>query len=123
MAKPKPHHGRPFTFDEEMRQALATLVLRYGATKAKELSPVSVSVSTLLKIAREFDIRLRKGRKRLEPETRESLADLICRHGVKKAQELSPVYLSLNALRDIAREFGISLLKGRGRKSPDEKLS
>jgi hypothetical protein len=55
--------GRPLTFKQEMRRQLAALVERHGAHGARELSPVPITVDSLLKIAREFGIRLRKGRR------------------------------------------------------------
>ena len=56
--------GRPLTFQPETRRQLATLVERYGASGARERSPVPITVPSLLKIAREFGIRLKKGRRR-----------------------------------------------------------
>lgn len=55
--------GRPLTFQQEMRRGLAMLVERHGAHGARTLSPVPITVGSLLKIAREFGIRLRKGRR------------------------------------------------------------
>lgn len=55
--------GRRLTFGPAMRQQLAALVEDLGAHGARELSPVSITVGSLLKIAAEFGIRLRKGRR------------------------------------------------------------
>lgn len=55
--------GRPFTFDQETRRALAALIRQHGATGALERAPVSISMATLLKIAREFKIPLKPGRR------------------------------------------------------------
>lgn len=55
--------GRPLTFQPELRRQLATLIERYGAHGARVRSPVPITVPSLLKIAREFGIRLRKGRR------------------------------------------------------------
>jgi len=52
--------GRRPTFRSATRQQLAALIEEHGA---RELSPVPITVGTLLKIAREFGIRLRKGRR------------------------------------------------------------
>jgi hypothetical protein len=54
--------GRPLTFNYEARENFANLIRMYGARGAREVSDVPVSVETLLKIAREFDIPLKKGR-------------------------------------------------------------
>jgi hypothetical protein len=58
--------GRPVTFDDAMRRDLAALVRRHGATGARAVSPVPVTVKTLLKIAHEHGVTLRKGRRRAE---------------------------------------------------------
>lgn len=55
--------GRPLTFEQEMRRKLAMLVECHGARRARTLSPVPITVGSLLKIAREFGIRLCKGRR------------------------------------------------------------
>ena len=59
----KPKRGRPLTFEPETRKTLAALIQQHGARQAKELAPVPVSVATLLKIARENGIELKKGRR------------------------------------------------------------
>jgi hypothetical protein len=63
MAK-KRKGGRPATFSPAARRELAELIRQYGARRARELSPMVISLGTLLKIAKEFDIELRKGRRR-----------------------------------------------------------
>lgn len=55
--------GRPPTFRHEDRLKLSELVRRHGARRARAISELPVSVPTLLKIAREFGIQLRKGRR------------------------------------------------------------
>jgi hypothetical protein len=42
---------------------LADLIRQHGATPAKDLAPIPISVATLLKIAREYGVELRKGRR------------------------------------------------------------
>lgn len=55
--------GRPFTFNKAQRRKLAELVQQHGARRAKEVAPLSISVGTLLKIAHEFGIDLKHGRR------------------------------------------------------------
>ena len=55
--------GRPLTFRPTIRQQLAALIEEHGAHGARELSAVPITVGTLLTIAAEFGIRLRKGRR------------------------------------------------------------
>lgn len=62
MAKKK-RRGRPLTFKGKLRFKLAKLVEKHGATGAKELSPVPISEHTLLKIAHEYAIPLKKGKR------------------------------------------------------------
>ncbi len=60
--------GRPPTFDLVARQYFAELLRVHGARRAREMSEIPISVQTLLKIAREFGIPLKKGRRlHLEP--------------------------------------------------------
>lgn len=56
--------GRPLTFTPEQRAHFAELIKIHGARKTKEISLVPISNQTLLKIAREFDIPLKRGRRR-----------------------------------------------------------
>lgn len=55
--------GRPPTFESETKETLATLIREHGARRAQELACIPVSVGTLLKIAREHGITLKKGRR------------------------------------------------------------
>ena len=64
MATRKAKRGRPLTFEFQTRKILAALIRRHGARRAQQCAPISVSVATLLKIAREDGIELRKGRRR-----------------------------------------------------------
>lgn len=61
--------GRPMTYAAEDRVRFADLIREYGARGAREKAGNGVSVETLLKIAREFGIELKKGRR---PSTRQS---------------------------------------------------
>ena len=63
MANSRGKRGRPPTFEPETRETLADLIRQHGARRAREHAPVSVSVATLLKIAREHGITLKKGRR------------------------------------------------------------
>jgi hypothetical protein len=62
MAK-KETRGRPTTFKPAQRRELAQLVRKHGASRARKLSAVPISMGTLLKIAREFGIELNRGRR------------------------------------------------------------
>lgn len=55
--------GRKPAFDSDTRTLLAELIRRHGARRAREFAPVSISVGTLLKIAHEYGVELKKGRR------------------------------------------------------------
>jgi hypothetical protein len=55
--------GRRLTFAPDARRMLAELIRRHGARRARELAPVPISVTTLLKIAHEHGVELNKGRR------------------------------------------------------------
>ena len=55
--------GRPPTFTQQDRQYLAELIREHGIRGAKRKSRISVCHQTLIKIAREFQIPLRPGRR------------------------------------------------------------
>lgn len=59
----KERRGRRRTFDPDSRKMLAELIRRHGATRARKLAPVPISVGTLLKIAHEHGVELKKGRR------------------------------------------------------------
>ncbi len=59
----KKRRGRPPTFRRSDRRKFADMIRRHGARRTRELASMSISVNTLLKIAREFDIELNKGRR------------------------------------------------------------
>ena len=59
----KRRQGRPFTFLHEDRAYLAELIRQYGIRGARRKAAMSVSQNTLIKIAREFNIQLGKGRR------------------------------------------------------------
>jgi len=61
--KPRRGRGRPLTFEPQMRRKLANLVERHGASYVAETSRVPISVGTLLKIAHEHGVVLKKGRR------------------------------------------------------------
>ena len=56
--------GRPPTFNLETRQMLAELIRQHGAAGARKLSSIPISLATLLTIAREFGVELKKGRRK-----------------------------------------------------------
>jgi hypothetical protein len=55
--------GRVLTFEPKTRQMLADLIRQHGARRAREIAPVPISVGTLLKIAQEHGVILKKGRR------------------------------------------------------------
>lgn len=55
--------GRPQTFSPATRKRLAALVEQHGARRAAEVTSISISVGTLLTIAGEFGVQLKKGRR------------------------------------------------------------
>lgn len=55
--------GRPKTYSDQDRRHFAELVRRYGARQARQMSGTRISVMTLLNIASEFGIQLKKGRR------------------------------------------------------------
>jgi len=59
----KKWRGRPQTFNYEDRRNLAELIRRHGARSTKAIAETPISIPTLLKIAREFDVELTKGRR------------------------------------------------------------
>lgn len=70
----KRRRGRPRTFKYEDRRKLARLIRRHGAHRAMGISATKVSLPTLLKIAREFALELKPGRRALDPPMRRLLA-------------------------------------------------
>jgi hypothetical protein len=63
MAK-KRKRGRPAKFDRAARRRFAELIRQHGARRVRELSDTPISLGTLLRIAREFDVELHRGRRR-----------------------------------------------------------
>lgn len=59
----KQRRGRPVIYVFGDRQQLAELIRKHGASHTREASGRSVSMPTLLKIAREFAIELKPGRR------------------------------------------------------------
>lgn len=56
--------GRPPVFTREDRQYLAGLIRKYGVRGARQKANIPVCQQTLSKIAREFNIALKPGRRR-----------------------------------------------------------
>ena len=55
--------GRPHTFSQQERAAFAKLIRKHGINGARRLSPVPISRPTLGKVAREFEIELKSGKR------------------------------------------------------------
>lgn len=55
--------GRPPTFSREDREYLAGLIREHGITGARRAARFTVCQRTLIGIARDFGIELRKGRR------------------------------------------------------------
>lgn len=62
MAEPG-KRGRPNVYEREERRRLAELIRQYGARGAREMSANTICVATLLKIADECGIEVKKGRR------------------------------------------------------------
>lgn len=60
----KRSRGRPPTFLRSDREYLADLIRMYGLTGARRAAKFSICHKTLMNIAREFGIELKKGRRR-----------------------------------------------------------
>lgn len=56
--------GRRPTFGLTERAQLADLIRQHGIRGTQRVAGVSISINTLVKIGREFDIRLPRGRGR-----------------------------------------------------------
>ena len=61
MNEKKDKRGRPLTFQSNDRKHFAKLMRQHGVRGAQRMSNVPVSIDTLVKIAREFDIVFKKG--------------------------------------------------------------
>jgi transposase len=59
----KPRRGRPPTFTEGDRQHLAESIRQHGIQGTLRNAHIRISAQTLSKIAREFGIALRPGRR------------------------------------------------------------
>ena len=55
--------GRPRKFQAEDRRQLADLIREHGIRGARRESKVSISQLTMIRIAREFGISLKKGKR------------------------------------------------------------
>jgi len=55
--------GRPVVYELAQRKQLAELIRLHGASRTREILQRSICDHTLLKIAKEFGIELRKGRR------------------------------------------------------------
>ncbi len=55
--------GRPPTFSREDRKYLAKLISVHGIRGARRVARMAVCKATLINVAREFGIQLRKGRR------------------------------------------------------------
>lgn len=59
-----PKRGRPHTYLLDDRRRIAEVIRQYGARGARRQLGETICTSTLLKIAQEFDIELKRGRRR-----------------------------------------------------------
>ena len=59
----KRSRGRPVTYDYQRRRELAELICEYGARGTQDLVDHPIALETLLKIAREFRVDLKPGRR------------------------------------------------------------
>ncbi len=56
--------GRPPTYSREERERIAQVIAQCGVRGAREVLEHRICQSTLVKIAREFGVALKKGRRR-----------------------------------------------------------
>lgn len=61
-----PNSGRTKRYSRKKRERLAELVRMHGSRRTRELLQRSISCATLLRIAREFGIELKKGRRAVQ---------------------------------------------------------
>ena len=59
-----PSKERRLVYGLEQRQQFADLIRQHGARATRELSMRTISLKTLLTIAKEFGIELKKGKRR-----------------------------------------------------------
>lgn len=59
----KPRRGRPPTFLQRDRKYLAKLIREHGIAGARRVAKFPICQQTLIKIARDFEIVIRKGRR------------------------------------------------------------
>jgi hypothetical protein len=60
----KEHRGRPLTYTTEVRRLLSELIRKHGIRGARRVAPITVCQNTMGKIAAEFGIVLKKGRRK-----------------------------------------------------------
>jgi len=56
--------GRPHTYLRDDRRRIAEVIRQYGARGAREQLGRTICTATLLKIAQEFGLELKRGRRR-----------------------------------------------------------
>lgn len=61
---PKTKRGRPATYEFRDRERLAIFVSAFGIRGTREATGNSVSLETLIEVAKEFGIALKRGRRR-----------------------------------------------------------
>ena len=59
----KKHRGRPFTFETPQRYRISKLIREHGIAETKRRMRLKICADTLAKIAREYGIELRTGRR------------------------------------------------------------
>lgn len=59
----KRRQGRPLKYKAAKRRRLAELVRLHGASQTREMLDRSICAGTLLKIAKEFGVDLKQGRR------------------------------------------------------------
>ena len=64
MSEKHDKRGRRLTFQPNDRMHFAKLMRQHGVRGAQRMSDVPVSINTLIRIAREFDIVFKKGKRR-----------------------------------------------------------
>lgn len=59
----KKRRGRPPTYSDDDRRQLAEMIRLHGVRRLRDIYSLPISMGTLLKIAHDFGIELKKGRR------------------------------------------------------------
>jgi hypothetical protein len=95
----KKRRGRPPTYKSGDRRKLADMIRLHGARGTRELTGRPISVETLMKIAREFDIELKKGRRPRPAATRSGVMSTPANNRLVSSPGIHHVLPAVRAVR------------------------